>query len=170
VIRALPIAVVAGWIGLAAAAHAVDRIPTGRVVSIPARIEPLRAVVRDQATRIEITETSEARAFAVPTDVLFGFDSAVLSPGGERTLRSLAPDLGDGPVTVVGHTDAKGGAAYNRRLSRRRAAAAARVLRAVAPAARFVVRGAGEREPVAPNRRGAGRARNRRVEIHVRRG
>jgi outer membrane protein OmpA-like peptidoglycan-associated protein len=91
-------------------------------------------------------------------------------PASAPCARSLAPDLGEGPVTVVGHTDSKGGAAYNRCLSRRRAAAAARVLRAVAPAARFVVRGAGEREPVAANRREAGRARNRRVEIHVRRG
>jgi outer membrane protein OmpA-like peptidoglycan-associated protein len=153
-----------------ASSYAADRLARGRIEVLHTRIEPLRPVLRDQATRVEVTETPQGRAFAVPTDVLFAFDSAALSPAGERTLRGLTPDLGDGPVTVVGHTDSRGGAAYNRRLSRRRAAAAARVLRAVAPSARFVVRGAGEREPVAPNRREAGRTRNRRVEIHVRRG
>ena len=58
----------------------------------------------------------------------FGFGSAELTGGARRNLDRLAaalanPRLADAPVTVEGHTDATGGDEYNRRLSRRRAAA-----------------------------------------------
>jgi OOP family OmpA-OmpF porin len=71
-------------------------------------------------------------------------------------------------VTVVGHTDSRGPDAYNAALSRRRAQAVVGVLRATAMSdIRFVARGAGEKHPVASNRRAEGRRRNRRVEILV---
>lgn len=75
-------------------------------------------------------------------------------------------------LRVVGHTDAKGTAAYNRELSRRRAEAVqdrlAVTLGAAAP--RIQVEGRGEVDPVASNTRDGrddqrGRARNRRVEL-----
>jgi outer membrane protein OmpA-like peptidoglycan-associated protein len=133
------------------------------------RIDDLRVTIRDQQTRIETTETRTVRSVAVPSDVLFAFDSARLSATGRGALRDVARDLrGGGDVAVTGHTDARGSAAYNRALSLRRARAVARALRAAVPALRVRVAGVGETQPVASNRRAAGRARNRRVEIEVR--
>ncbi len=93
--------------------------------------------------------------------MLFAFDNARLTARGRATLRGL--ELGDGPVRVTGHTDARGSASYNRALSLRRARAVAAVLRS----GRVRVVAAGEWQPVASNRAAAGRARNRRVEIWV---
>jgi outer membrane protein OmpA-like peptidoglycan-associated protein len=126
------------------------------------RIDDLQVTIRDQQTRIETTETRTERSVAVPSDVLFAFDSARISRAGAATLRTL--DFGTGVVTVTGHTDARGSSAYNRALALRRARAVAAVL---GGATRIV--GAGESQPVASNRHARGRARNRRVEIEMRR-
>ena len=136
--------------------------------ALQVRIDDLHATIRDQRTRIETTETRAERSVAVPSDVLFAFDSARLSGAGVRAVRAVAAELPAGPVLVTGHTDARGSHGYNRGLSLRRARAVARVLRAARPSMRLRVVGAGESRPVASNRRAAGRARNRRVEIVVR--
>ena len=69
---------------------------------------------------------------------------------------------------MEGHTDARGGAPYNRALSQRRAAAVvtALVKRGV-PAERLVAQGFGPDRPVADNATAEGRAKNRRVELRV---
>lgn len=150
-----------GAVVLAAAVPAVAAGAVGSVVPLSGRVEPVHGVVREQASRVEIaSETAEATTYAVPADVLFAFDSARVTAGGRAALRRL--EVRGRRVTVVGHTDARGSAAYNLRLSRRRAAAVARVLGGDA-----AVRARGEAEPVASNARPAGRARNRRVEIVV---
>jgi OOP family OmpA-OmpF porin len=62
----------------------------------------------------------------VPADLLFAFDSATLSPAGRSYLDIVLQQLkaqGRTVKEVIGHTDAVGGAAYNMRLSQRRAAA-----------------------------------------------
>lgn len=104
------------------------------------------------------------------SDVLFAFDSSRLGPRAQHTLQAAARALPRGLVRVVGHTDDRGPAAYNLRLSRRRAAAVAGALARARPGVRPRVEGHGEREPVAANRIDGrdspeGRARNRRVEI-----
>lgn len=58
--------------------------------------------------------------------VQFGLDSAVLTPMAMRDLDQVAlalngAQLASSALTLEGHTDASGGAAYNLRLSRRRA-------------------------------------------------
>jgi outer membrane protein OmpA-like peptidoglycan-associated protein len=60
----------------------------GRIDALQPRIEPLQSTIRDQATHIEVTETEAQRAIAVPSDVLFAFDSARISPDGVRALRA----------------------------------------------------------------------------------
>ena len=111
-------------------------------------------------------------------DVLFDFDKSDLRAEADATLGKAATVLAAYPgakVTISGHTDSKGDGAYNQALSERRAQSVTAWLRAhggKAPAT-FVVRGAGEREPVAPNTRSDGsddpaaRQKNRRVEILV---
>jgi OOP family OmpA-OmpF porin len=161
-VRRAAAAIVLGALVAPAAAVAQD--------GLQVRIDDLQVTIRDQRTQIETTETRTGRSVAVPSDVLFAFDSARLSAAGRRALHEVAADLpGDRPVRVTGHTDARGSDAYNRVLSLRRARAVARVLASAVPALRISVAGAGETRPVATNRRAEGRARNRRVEIEVRR-
>jgi len=61
-------------------------------------------------------------------DIKFAFNSAQLDPSAEKTLAELAKalksdELAKSSVSIVGHTDAKGSAAYNMKLSLRRAEA-----------------------------------------------
>ena len=64
---------------------------------------------------------------SVMLNIEFDFDSAELTGRARRDLDQVAAALadsrlGNAPVTIEGHTDATGDEAYNRRLSRRRAA------------------------------------------------
>ena len=71
-------------------------------------------------------------------------------------------------VRVEGHTDSDGNDAFNLDLSRRRAATVVRMLvtRGVDPE-RAGPAGFGESRPIAPNTDAAGKASNRRVELHI---
>jgi outer membrane protein OmpA-like peptidoglycan-associated protein len=58
------------------------------------------------------------------SDLFFDFDSADLKPGAYSELNRVANVLNDSPQTTIrveGHTDAKGQADYNQKLSERRA-------------------------------------------------
>ncbi len=72
-----------------------------------------------------------------------------------------------GVLRIEGHTDNAGLSAYNALLSLQRAEAvrAALIARGV-PAERLVAEGFGSGKPIANNDTDAGRARNRRIEIH----
>jgi outer membrane protein OmpA-like peptidoglycan-associated protein len=71
-------------------------------------------------------------------------------------------------VQIMGHTDSTGSDAINKPLSVNRAASTRDYLtgRGV-PAPRIMIDGGGATDPVADNSSTAGRAQNRRVEIHV---
>lgn len=114
----------------------------------------------------------------VNADVLFAFDSAAVSAGGQALVRQAASILAGKadpaqPVAVVGYTDSKGAPAYNRQLSQRRAAAVVAALTASGLVRGLTLQpeGRGEKDPVAANTRAGGadnpqgRALNRRVEI-----
>lgn len=99
----------------------------------------------------------------------FEFDSDRLSPQDRATLNELAtamrsPELAGRRFLIEGHTDNKGNAAYNLRLSRQRAQAvrALLVVQRVAPD-RLVAEGKGAAEPIDPARPDA--PENRRVRI-----
>jgi outer membrane protein OmpA-like peptidoglycan-associated protein len=71
-------------------------------------------------------------------------------------------------VRIEGHTDSRGSARYNRRLSDGRAKSVRRYLiRKGIDAARMIAVGLGEDKPIATNRTRAGRAMNRRVEFVI---
>lgn len=116
-----------------------------------------------------------AQRFLVGADALFEFDKATLTPDAAETLSALVPLLakaGKRPMTVEGHTDAKGSDDYNQTLSEKRAQAVKDwlVAHGAAPAV-TPTKGWGERRPVVPNARPdgsddpAGRQKNRRVEV-----
>jgi len=99
----------------------------------------------------------------------FNTGSAVLLEDSAPTLAELAALLGqhrDWTLTVEGHTDNQGGAAYNLDLSRQRATAVVSALVAKGIAAgRLKAQGFGLTRPKEGNDSVAGRAANRRVEI-----
>jgi OmpA-OmpF porin, OOP family len=77
-------------------------------------------------------------------------------------------DMPDIRMAVHGHTDNRGGAAYNRELSQRRAQAVVKYLTDKGiPVARLDAKGFGPDRPVATNESAEGRAQNRRVEFRV---
>jgi OOP family OmpA-OmpF porin len=101
----------------------------------------------------------------------FDFDSARLKPAMKAALDDIAAKVSAsgsvGNLVIVGHTDSIGSAAYNQKLSERRAQSAANYL-AGKGLRDLSISGMGENQPVADNRTRAGRAANRRVEIRSR--
>jgi OmpA-OmpF porin, OOP family len=103
--------------------------------------------------------TTEKVTFAA--DAFFDTGKSVLKPEGKAKLDDLKGKLSGIALEViiaVGHTDARGGDAFNQKLS---------VKRAEAVKAYLVSKGKGEKQPVADNKTKDGMAKNRRVEIEV---
>ena len=103
--------------------------------------------------------------------LLFTTDSAVLRPEAVEQVAKLGDILAKYPedrIRIQGHTDSTGSAAHNEELSLRRAQAVREVLlsRGVKQE-QMLVEGIGERRPLADNGSAAGRAQNRRVELHI---
>ncbi|WP_101067219.1 OmpA family protein [Roseovarius salinarum] len=121
--------------------------------------------------RVEIRNTGDRLIVTMPQDILFATDSFAVRPDLRDDLRVVAQSLRDYPdstVQVIGHTDNTGEAAYNQRLSERRANAVADLLMEGGVAfGRIDAFGRGEDQPVASNLTPEGRARNRRVEIVI---
>ena len=103
--------------------------------------------------------------------ILFAFDSAALNDEARKNLNNVAEklrSLTDIRVDIIGHADSTGPAEYNQRLSERRAVAVQRYLVDQGMAEQNLrTVGYGETQPVASNETREGRARNRRVELHV---
>jgi OOP family OmpA-OmpF porin len=102
----------------------------------------------------------------------FAFDSAELTPRAKSALDGAVSIIRDNSAVqldLVGHTDSRGPAAYNQKLSERRARAAVDYLVSKGvPAGQLRAVGRGESDPVASNDTADGQASNRRVEIVVR--
>jgi outer membrane protein OmpA-like peptidoglycan-associated protein len=127
------------------------------------------------------TSGGDEETLALRADVLFAFNSDKLSASAMRVLDGAVnqtraeADPSKPPISIVGHTDSKGGDAFNMDLSLRRARTVQTYLASkLGGGYRYQASGKGETEPVAPNQTkdGAdnpeGRARNRRVEIRYR--
>jgi outer membrane protein OmpA-like peptidoglycan-associated protein len=122
-------------------------------------------------SRIQVIRSGDNLIVRMPEAILFATDSAALNPQLRSDLFVLADSLNKYPrsvVTVTGHTDNTGSAAYNQDLSERRAMSVAQVLRSGGVASsRIRVVGAGESQPIATNATTAGRQQNRRVDITI---
>jgi len=147
-----------------------------RILDLEYRVEDLRGAVQD----LEIRETETEIRIEMAADVLFAFDKADLQKTATPVLERVAAVLARHPkarVSIEGHTDGKGSADYNQRLSERRASSvvhwleAQRELKTIGIG--FTPRGLGATRPVAPNAKPDGsddtdgRQKNRRVEIVV---
>lgn len=125
-------------------------------------------------------QAGQARVEKLPNQVVrvtmtsqtaFDTDSTAIKPSFQSTLDKLADVVvryNKTTLTVVGHTDNVGTAAYNQRLSERRAVSVAEYFASRrVDALRLATAGKGEAEPVETNATDAGRRANRRVEIYV---
>ncbi|KVW64282.1 OmpA family protein, partial [Burkholderia ubonensis] len=102
-------------------------------------------------------------------DTTFPTGRADLTPAARQRLDQLVADARGAmfnAVVVKGYTDSVGSAAFNLKLSARRAQTVAGYLQAHGVQARqFVAHGFGKADPVASNATAQGRAQNRRVDI-----
>jgi outer membrane protein OmpA-like peptidoglycan-associated protein len=126
-----------------------------------------------QIQGVDVTRTSpDELNVSVQNEVLFDFNSAALRSASRTALSQMADVFEKYPNTtlaVEGFTDSIGTAAYNQRLSERRADSVAAYLENLGiSGARIQTIGYGESQPRATNSTAEGRQENRRVEIHVR--
>jgi outer membrane protein OmpA-like peptidoglycan-associated protein len=118
---------------------------------------------------VQVTDKS----LMILQQVQFETASDVILPESDALLTDVASVLKDHPeiekVEVQGHTDNKGAAAYNKNLSRRRAASVVKWLttRGGIDAKRLTSNGYGMAKPIADNNTDEGRGKNRRVEFKI---
>lgn len=141
----------------------------GSSVALQGALKDLGAEVTPETIKVNLS-----------ADLLFDFDKSDVKPEAESSLGKVVTVLKSYPaadVTVDGHADAKGSESYNQNLSEARAKTVARWLVAHASLreANVHTKGWGKSQPVAPNTNAdgsdnpEGRAKNRRVEITVKR-
>jgi outer membrane protein OmpA-like peptidoglycan-associated protein len=157
--------VLGGWKGAAVGAVAGGAV--GGAAGNMLDREAAELKEKDATTK----RTAEGILVRLKEDLLFNVDSDVLKAGAVEKLASLGDILAKYPnnqIEVRGYTDATGSEKYNEALSLRRAEAVRKVLmeRGVAEAQMMAI-GMGKTEPVASNTTPEGRAKNRRVELHI---
>jgi len=106
------------------------------------------------------------------TSVHFGFDKDTLTKEAKEAIDQLAASVATTKgyiITVEGGTDSVGSEDYNYALSQRRADAVIQYLASEKniPAYKIYLIGLGKDKPVESNQTSTGRAKNRRVDIHL---
>jgi len=148
----------------------------GRRLATALLLAPLAACVGTAYPVGQPAPQLDTRQYALPADVLFPFNSAVLRPEAQAALsetlsqiRSVYPYPA---IRVIGYTDSIGTDSVNDILSLRRAEAVKQWLAGAGiPPGVVTAEGRGKRDPIAPNIQpnGAdnpqGRAQNRRVQL-----
>jgi peptidoglycan-associated lipoprotein len=130
---------------------------------------------RMEAERLKAEEAEQAMAAArqafTSEDVYFDFDSSALLPMAQETLSKKADYMLHNPgqnVSVEGHCDERGTAAYNLALGERRAdAAKAFLVNLGVNAEEITTISYGEEKPVDPGHNEEAWAKNRRVHFAV---
>ncbi len=144
--------------------------------------KPIRKKLPSEAEKmledLDALKTGNKIQVSLSGDVLFEFNKWEIRGKAEKVLKKLAKaikKLDVREILIEGYTDAKGSAAYNLELSKRRAEAVKSWLmeKGGLKGITIVTKGRGEANPVAPNTNPdgsdnpRGRAKNRRVEIFV---
>lgn len=138
--------------------------PVTVVPAAPPMMQPL-------APRPMVQVPPPAPVPAVPETyiVFFDFDKYYLTSEAKETIERAADAFkrgGSARVEVSGHTDTRGKATYNQRLSQRRAKVVREYLAAQGvPSGDIITRAAGERELMVPTANNVREAKNRRAEI-----
>ncbi len=114
----------------------------------------------------------EGNKLAIDEQIQFRTGSASVDPKSFDLLRRIAEAIkslpADQKLSIEGHTDNRGKARLNERLSQSRAEAViAHLVRNGVERARLSAKGYGAARPLAPNDTEAGRAKNRRVEFII---
>lgn len=152
----------ANWTPATAAVDCDGALKVQAAAPAPAVVAPAPAPAPAPAVASKVTYSADA---------FFDFDKSVLKPAGKAKLDDLTGKIKDINLEViiaVGHTDSVGSAAYNQKLSVRRAEAVkAYLVSKGIEKSRVYTEGKGKTQPVADNKTAAGRAQNRRVEIEV---
>lgn len=120
----------------------------------------------------EVVRKKDELVLTISGSVLFETDESQLMPAAKNKLQRVASVLqgreGWEKIIVVGHTDDRGPSEYNQKLSKERATSVRQYLIDQGIAREEIeAEGEGESEPIASNKTSAGRARNRRVELHI---
>jgi outer membrane protein OmpA-like peptidoglycan-associated protein len=139
------------------------------VVDANDRCPSTPSTARVDANGCPLAELPAANATMVLRNVNFTTGTATLTAASRPVLDQIATAILATPNSrweVGGHTDSRGVAATNLRLSQRRAQAVVDYLVSKGvPAAQLTAVGYGSRNPIQPNTTLAGRTANRRVEI-----
>ena len=162
--------------------QSVDWRPTGTISGIPSGTKEMRymlavtdttgAVVPSTTGSIPVVERTLAMKEQSGTSsqrdrfsmILFGYDSAELTPDHDEVISTIKSKIGpNSRVTVAGHTDRSGSAAYNKTLSEKRARAVSSKLGSNVDG----VYGYGESLPPYDNNTPEGRFYSRTVEVTV---
>jgi len=120
-------------------------------------------------TDLSVQEKGGKVYVSLSQNLLFPSGSKTINANGKDAIRKVARVLKDKPdiaITVEGHTDTDGNAAFNWDLSVGRATSVVKELtkNGVDPS-RITAAGRGEFQPVASNKTPSGKAKNRRTEI-----
>ncbi len=139
----------------------------------PRRTAPPPPARRDGYTGPTVMKTPQGK-LQLPGELTYAPGTSAFATGGENEtlLKSLLHYLETHPritrIRVAGHTDSRGLASFNERISGERARAVKTWLTSHAvPAKRVVAVGCGETRPIASNRTPDGRAQNRRMELWI---
>jgi OOP family OmpA-OmpF porin len=131
--------------------------------------EPARPAPTPAPEPARPAPSSVRQSVVIQADALFDFDKSVVRPDGKRAIDEALSKLNGVDIEMViatGHTDSIGTAAYNQRLSERRANAVKEYLVSKGIAAsKITTIGKGKTQPVATNKTAEGRQKNRRVDI-----
>ena len=131
-----------------------------------------QVAVAEEAKEVVVEETQEpALSHIHAFNVEFPSDSAVVDPAYYPEIQDFAKYMEQNPektAIINGHTDSTGSAAYNQKLSEKRAVSVKNeIVKQGISAERLEAKGYGEEKPIASNKTREGRQKNRRVEAEV---
>ncbi|WP_407287778.1 OmpA family protein [Streptomyces sp. BP-8] len=135
----------------------------------PSKVLNIKSIVETDDGSERRQDTNDNVTFALQAEVLFGKDSAELSPDALSRIATIAAEIKRQHATslrVFGFTDNLGSASHGLTLSRKRANAVQQELaKDLGSSVAFQIRGYGEQYPIADNGTEEGRKKNRRVEV-----
>ena len=162
----------ANWTPATAAVGCDGAIVAPAPAAAPAAVAPKAAPAPATAAAPAVAPAPVVAAkVTYAADAFFDFNKAVIKPEGKAKLDDMVAKVKGINLEViiaVGHTDSVGSDAYNQKLSIKRSEAVkAYLVSKGIDKSRVYTEGKGEKQPVADNKTGEGRAKNRRVEIEV---